>query len=93
MKQSVCRAWKVYGLEGHRQRGSFSPSYVTRTNDGVTVAFFCEDINKTNEYVTVVVWAPTAKACESELFSQISDGHFENCRVGGTEEITEGGDE
>ena len=67
----VTRTWKVYGTEGHRQRESFFPSYQY-------------DFSKTgtHDYSIVRITRDTAKLCAAELNGQISDGIFENSRVG-----------
>lgn len=87
---SVTRAWKVYGLEGHRQRESFNPSCSYNWTEG-------EDIRKievensdktgTNEYSLIRITRNTPGECERELRGQISDGVFENSRVGEVIEI------
>lgn len=89
----VTRVWKVYGAEGHRQRISFDESFVwdftgSPYSDGVRI-IECLNSDKTgtNEYSIVKITRDTAEECEKELHAQISDGLFENSRVGKIEEV------
>ena len=84
------RAWKVYGFGGHRQRESFNESYVydfTRNGDVRIIAVQNSDKTGTNDYSLVIITRGTAEECERELRGQISDGIFENCKVGAVEEV------
>lgn len=85
----MVKAWKVYGAEGHRQRESFCDSREFTTWNGNTVQVMNADKTGTNEYSVFRVTAETADECERCLWAQISDGVFENCRVGCVEEIPE----
>lgn len=89
-KATVTRAWKVYGKDGHRQRESFNPSYKDdfSTSDDVRI-LEVENSDKTgtNEYSLVRITRNTAEECEEEFDGQLSDGIFENSRVGKIEEI------
>ena len=89
---SVTRAWKIYGNTGHRQRVSFRPSFKWdfSTEDGVRV-IECENSDKTgtNDFCIVRITRETAADCENELSGQITDGIFEDSRVGRIEEITD----
>ena len=91
MEQTITRAWKVFGSDGHRQRESFYPSYeydFSCSRDGVRkITVDCADKTGTNDYVVVTITRNTAKECKDELMGQITDGIFENCRVGKVEEI------
>ena len=82
--------WKVYGADGHRQRESFCPSYVydfSNEKDGVRIIQVdCADKTGTNDYVFVTITRPTIKLCYEEFNGQLSDGIFENSRVGRVEE-------
>lgn len=71
------RTWKVYGINGHRQRESFGDSYRWdfSTPDGVRI---------------ISITRNTAEECELELDGQISDGIFENSRVGRIVEVKDG---
>ncbi|MBD5554869.1 MAG: hypothetical protein HDQ95_05845 [Roseburia sp.] len=87
---AVTRAWKVYGAEGHRQRESFNPSYTYDWTDGDNVRKIeVENSDKTgtNDYSIIRITRNTAEECERELDGQISDGIFENSRVGEVVEI------
>ena len=82
--------WKVYGLEGHRQRVSFRES--TRddfSKDGKTriIEIQNSDMTGTNEYSIISITMDTEEECTRELEAQISDGAFENSNVGRVEEI------
>lgn len=86
------RAWKVYGAEGHRQRESFNSSqlYDFSTSERGNIRLIIvhnSDITGTNEYTIVKITRNTAEECYDELIGQISDGIFENSRVGKVEEI------
>lgn len=82
--------WKVYGLEGHRQRVSFGES--TRddfSKDGKTriIEIQNSDMTGTNEFSIISITMDTEEECRRELEAQISDGAFENSNVGRVEEI------
>lgn len=88
---TVTRAWKVYGMEGHRQRESFSPSYrldFSNEKDGTRI-IEVENSDKTgtNEYSIVRITRDNAELCEDEFDGQLSDGIFENSRTGHIEEL------
>ena len=89
------RGWmiviKVYGLEGHRQRASFGHSsfydfgkkgFLTRK-----VNVLKEDVNKTNDYAIMICDCDTRRDACNEASGQLSDGAFENCRVGKCETV------
>ena len=84
------RSWKVYGAPGHRQRVSFRPSFkYDFSKNGIIRIIEVDncDITGTNDYSIVRITCDTAEECERELLGQISDGIFENSRVGGFEEV------
>lgn len=86
------RVWKVYGAEGHRQRESFNPSYAydfTKGADIRKIEIENSDKTGTNEFTIIRITRNTAEECERELDGQISDGIFENSRVGEVKEILE----
>lgn len=88
----VTRAWKVYGSPGHRQRESFAPSYVydfSKEGDIRILEVLNSDKTHTNDYSIIRITRNTAEECESELYGQLSDGIFENSRVGSVEEVLE----
>ena len=88
--QSVTRSWKVYGWYGHRQKVSFSPSFVDDfSKDGAARIIAVENADKTgtNDYTIVRITRNTAEECIEELICQLSDGIFENARYGKIEEI------
>lgn len=86
----VTRSWKIYGFDGHRQRESFGKSYTYDFSEGNNVRIISvenSDKTNTNDYTIIRITRNTAEECESELYGQISDGIFENSRVGDVVEI------
>lgn len=85
------RMWKVYGVEGHRQRESFSPSYkndFSNDKNGVRVIeVLNSDLTGTNDFSIVKITRNTSEECLAELEGQLSDGIFESSRTGKIEEI------
>lgn len=87
----ITRTWKVYGAEGHRQRESFNKSYkydFSKENDVRIIEVENSDKTGTNNYSVVKITRNTSEECQDELDGQISDGIFENSRVGIVEEIS-----
>ena len=87
----ITRTWKVYGAEGHRQRESFNKSYkydFSKENDVRIIEVENSDKTGTNDYSVVKITRNTSEECQDELDGQISDGIFENSRVGIVEEIS-----
>lgn len=86
----ITRSWEVYGADGHRQRESFHDSY---ENDFSTpgnvrrIKVENSDITGTNDYSIIRITRNTAEECERELEGQLSDGVFENSRIGWIKEI------
>ena len=84
------RTWKIYGREGHRQRESFNQSCkydFTKGNDTRIIEVDNSDKTGTNEYSVVRITRNTNEECLSELEGQMSDGIFENSRIGKIEEV------
>lgn len=85
------RAWKVYGVEGYRQRESFNKSYkydFSNKEDGTRIIeVFNSDITGTNEYSVIRITRDTFEGCEEELEGQLLGGIFENSRFGNVEEV------
>ena len=84
------KIWTVYGAEGHRQRESFNKSYeydFTKGDNIRIIKVLNSDVTGTNEYSIVKIIRNTEKECYEEFFGQLSDGIFENSRVGKIEEI------
>lgn len=84
------KSWKVYGMDGHRQRESFRPSerYDWTEGDNVRVVEVRNaDTTGTNDYTEIVITRNTEEECDFEMLGQLSDGVFENSRVGKIEEI------
>lgn len=84
----ITRTWKVYGVEGHRQRESFRKSASFSTVNGREIEVENSDKTGTNDYTTVRITAENEDACYDELIAQIDDGVFENSKVGRYEEVT-----
>ena len=88
----VTRTWKVNGVLGHRQRESFNKSYKWDFFEGDNVRIIevdNSDKTGTNDYSIVRITRNTAEECETELNGQLTDGIFENSKVGFIEEINE----
>lgn len=88
---AVTKSWKVYGRDGHRQKMAFGESVYwdwSNENNGTRI-FEADNYDKTgtHEYTVVRITRNTAKECSEELKGQITDGYFENCRVGNVIEI------
>lgn len=86
----ITKKYKIYGLAGHRQRESFSPSHsfqVVRDNEIIKIDVLNSDKTGTNEYTALIITAATPELCEAELSGQISDGIFENSRIGNVVEF------
>ena len=87
----VSKAYKVYGEDGHRQRMSFGPSVRwdwSNEYDGTRIfEAVNSDITKTNEYSMIRITRDKESQCEDEMSGQVSDGYFENSRVGKIVEI------
>lgn len=86
----MTKTWKVYGADGHRQRESFCKSYKYDFTEGGNeriIEVLCSDKTNTNDYVIVNITRPTRAECIREFEGQLSDGIFENSRVGKIEEI------
>lgn len=88
---AVTRTWKVYGWNGHRQSESFGKSYrwdFSNAVDGTRIIEVDrEDKTKTNDYVIVRITRNDFGECKRELYGQITDGIFENHKVGRVEEV------
>lgn len=84
------KSWKVYGADGHRQRESFGPSvrYDFSDSNGIRlIDVLNADETGTNEYSIVTITRNTEQECDQEFAGQISDGIFENSKVGKVEVI------
>lgn len=87
---AVTKSWKIYGMDGHRQRESFNKSckYDFSENGKVRkLEVKNSDKTGTNEYSIFSVTCDTEEECAAELEGQLSDGIFENSRVGKVVEI------
>lgn len=87
---AVTRVWKVYGLPGHRQRESFFESVkynFSEADDVRIIELENSDKTGTNEYTIIRITRNTSAEAESELWSQLYDGAFENSDIGMIEEI------
>lgn len=87
---AVTKSWKIYGMDGHRQRESFGKSYKYDFSEGTDVRIIeVDNFDKTgtNEYSIIRITKNSSEECEEELRGQLSDGIFENSRVGKVIEI------
>lgn len=88
----MIKTWKVYGAVGHRQRESFRPSHFHDFSAGEVIRriwVINSDQTETNDYTIVKIERNTLEECDREFWGQVSDGIFENCRVGNIEEVAE----
>lgn len=77
--------FRVTGMDGHRQRVSFRPSYVLRFVDSscfTSIEVLCSDITGSNDFVDLIITSSSEFDCISILRAQLSDGIFENSRFG-----------
>ena len=85
------KTWRVWGMDGHRIKESFCDSQnwdFSNDKDGTRVIqVSCADITGTHDYVFVTIVRDTEEECDREFDGQISDGIFENQRVGCCEEL------
>lgn len=87
----VKKAWKVYGAEGHRQSESFYESYKYNWSNEKLVRIievFNSDKTGTNDYSIIAITRNSEEECFEELWGQIYDGIFEDCRTGQLVEIS-----
>ena len=87
---SFTKTWNVYGAPGHRQRVSFFKSCIDdfSTDGNIRILeTICSDITGTNDFVTIRITRNTEKECDEEFWGQLSDGIFENSRIGKIEEV------
>ena len=84
------RSWKVYGVDGHRQKESFNNSATFDFSEGDKIRKIeveNADRTGTNEYSIIRITRNTADECLAELEGQLSDGIFENSKTGDIVEI------
>ena len=89
----MTRTWRVWGVNGHRQRESFEPSYKYDWTEGENireVEVENSDKTGTNEYSIIRITRNTAEECEAELEGQLSDGIVESVNYGKVEELVDG---
>ena len=87
---AVTRSWRIWGVDGHRQRESFNPSVQFEFSKGEDVRIVMienADITRTNDYSIIRITRNSVEECEKELWGQLSDGIFENSNFGKIEEI------
>lgn len=84
------RSWKVYGVDGYRQKESFNNSVSFDFSEGDKIRKIeVENADKTgtNEYSIIRITRNTSEECLAELEGQLSDGIFENSKTGDILEI------
>lgn len=77
-------------MDGHRQRESFNKSCkYDFSENGIIRIIEVDNSDKTgtNEYSIIRITRNSFEECEQELNGQLSDGIFENSRVGEVVEI------
>lgn len=88
---AITKSWKVYGRDGHRQRMSFGESFrwdFSSEKDGTRIVEVLNaDKTGTNEYSILRITRDTLEQLERECAGQLSDGAFENYRIGKVEAI------
>lgn len=87
---AVTKSWKIYGMDGHRQRESFNKSCKYDFSENGKVRLLevkNSDKTGTNDYSIIRITRNSSEECEEELHGQLSDGIFENSRVGKVVEI------
>lgn len=85
------KAWKINGMDGHRNRVSFGESYRWDFSEGSDVRIievYNSDVTGTNDYCLIAITRNSEEECEQELDGQISDGIFENARIDNPIEIS-----
>lgn len=90
MKTYVKMAWRIYGAAGHRQKESFHSSRNYDFSEGENIRkieVLNSDKTGTNDYTKIIITRNTPEECMAELWGQISDGIFENCKVGKIVEV------
>lgn len=89
----VTRTWVVFGVEGHIQRVSFNDSYrydFSNERQGTRIIeVYNSDRTGSNGYSIVSITRDTFEECEDEFDGQLSDGIFENSRIGEIKEIVD----
>ena len=90
----MTKTYKVNGFydgeQQHRIKSSFNPSEILDfSENGKTriIEIQNSDLTGTNDYSIVKITCDTAEECRSEIEGQISEGYFENYKVGTIEEI------
>lgn len=82
----VTKIYKIYGIDGHRQKESFNKSYTLALKDS-TIQILNADHTGSNQYTILSITSETESDCISILDRQLSDGIFENCRTGRIEKM------
>lgn len=81
----ITKTFRIYGVDGHRQKESFNDSRTYDfSKDGITriIEIRNANVTGTNEYTEVAITRDSAQECYDELNGQLTDGIFENVRVG-----------
>lgn len=89
---STTKVFKVYGLDGHRQRESFYPSYAYnwgKENSTNIVACLNSDFSSTNDYSILVIERNTLQEVYEALDAHLYSGILENSKKGKIEEVTD----
>lgn len=88
------RTFRIHGAAGHRQAVSFQRSFDLDLSEAPArpcrIHCACSDETGTNAFVDLTITGRNEAEVADELLGQISDGIFENCRVGEVELLIEG---
>ena len=77
----MIKVYKVYGINGHRQRAAFYDDFTVVDERG-SYTFFGHKSTGTYEYAFVVIISDSEEKADALFYAQLYDGAFENCRVG-----------
>jgi hypothetical protein len=81
---STTKAYRVYGVPGHRQKEAFNNSYRWDFSEGDNariIEVLNADITGDYNFSVVIITRNTEKECDQELEGQLTDGVFENSRT------------
>lgn len=81
------KSYKIYGVNGHRQKVSFISSTNFIDGHGAKIELMTADKINTHDFVIMNIEANTAEQIDAAFLGQLSDGIFENARIGRIEEI------
>lgn len=83
----ITRTYRIYGVNGRRQRESFKKSYSFDSRNACHVEVENSDKTGTNDYTVLRITGEDQTYIDYELMGQLEDGIFENSRCGRIEEM------